>query len=104
MNENANDAPTSQVTPRKISQKEFTRRLSLLKAEVALDFPTLISGLESGLQVVWITDTSMAHDLEPEILRRLGAMTIVCSFYGAAVIFINENKLMELGVKDESQS
>ena len=86
------------------NQKEFSRRLALLKAEVALDFPALMSRLESGVQVVWITDTGMAHDLEPEILRRLGAITIVCSFYGAAVIFVNENKLIELEAKSDTQS
>jgi hypothetical protein len=104
MKDDANQNEASQVKPRKISQKEFSRRLTLLKAEVALDFPELMSRLESGLQVVWITDTSMAHDLEPEILRRLGAMTIVCSSYGAAVIFVNENKLLELEAKDDPAS
>ena len=69
-----------------------------------MDFPALMSRLESGVQVVWITDTGMAHDLEPEILRRLGAITIVCSFYGAAVIFVNENKLIELEAKSDTQS
>ncbi len=104
VNENANDTPSSQVIPRTISPEEFNRRLTLLKVEVGLDFPNLLDRLDSGLQVVWVTDTGMAHDLNPDTLRRLGGLTILSAYYGAAVIFVNENKLMELEATDDSKS
>jgi hypothetical protein len=104
LKENLTDTPSPQVAPRTISPKEFNRCLTLLKAEVGLDFPSLLARLESGLQIVWVTDTSMAHDLNPEALRRLGGLTILSAFYGAAVIFVNENKLIELEAKEDSHS
>lgn len=82
--------------PKRVSQTEFNRRLSMLKAEVSFDFPDLIPELESGSRVILITDKDIGLDLSPEALRRLGGMTVLCSYYGAAVVFVNPMKLTEL--------
>jgi hypothetical protein len=104
MKEDKTEESPSQVVPRTISQKEFNRRLTMLKTEARLDFPKLVASLETGMQVVWVTDTAMAHDLDPEILRRLGGLVILSAFYGAAVIFVNENKLVEIEAKHDPAS
>ncbi len=76
------------------------RRLKLLKAEVGLDFPQLLSELENGVQVVLVSDSVLGKDLDPDILRRIGGMAMLCNhYYGAAVIFMNENKFVELNRK-----
>jgi hypothetical protein len=101
MKENENDKPVSQTGPGRVSTREFNRRLTMLKAEVNLDFPTLIPSLESGTQVILVTDKDIGLDLNPDVLRRLGGMTVLCSYYGAAVVFVNPKKLTELGERGE---
>lgn len=95
MNENTTETPKT-TTQAKTPTKEFNRRLALLKTEVNLDFPKLIPQLEAGLQVVLVTDQKFASGLDPDILRRLGGMVTLCSYYGAAVVFVNERKILEV--------
>jgi hypothetical protein len=87
--------PTSKPT-------EFERRLAMLKTEVSLDFPNLIPQLEAGQQVVLITDRKYAQGLEPDILRRFGGMVMLCCLYGAAIVFVNEDKILELEQKRDA--
>lgn len=94
MKENANNSAPSQAAPPTRSSAEFNRRLTLLKAEVDLDFPNLVPHLESGLQLVLITDKEMGKDLDPDVLRRIGGMTMLCGHYGAGVFFVNTNKML----------
>jgi hypothetical protein len=77
----------------------FNRRLTLLKTEVDLDFVGLVPALETGLQVILVTDGELGKDLNPDVLRRIGGMVMLCNNYGAAVIFVNENKVGELSRK-----
>lgn len=93
MKENINESTTMNETAK---SSEFNRRLALLKTEVNLDFPELIPQLEQGQQVVLVTDQNFASELHPDLLRRLGGMVILCSFYGAAVLFVNERKIVDL--------
>ena len=79
------------------NQKDFNRRLALLKTEVDLDFPGLVTQLESGLKVMLIADKRLGNGLNPDILRRYGGTTMLCNFYGAAVIFANENQIAYYG-------
>jgi hypothetical protein len=92
MKEDANSNAPSRVAPPTASPDEFNRRLTLLKAEVDLDFTNLVPHLESGLQLVLITDKEMGKDLDPDALRRIGGMTMLCRHYGAGVFFINTKK------------
>jgi hypothetical protein len=82
------------------SSAEIHRRLTLLKAEVALDFPELLQELENGLQIVLVTDRVLGKDLNPDELRRIGGMAMLCNhYYDAAVLFMNENRIAELNSK-----
>ncbi len=73
------------------------RRLKLLKAEIDLDFPGLLSSLENGRRIVLVTDDEFGKDLNPEALRRIGGMAMLCNhYYGATVIIVNENRIVEL--------
>ncbi len=96
MNENAKETSAVLAETTSTKKREFNRRLALLKTEVSLDFPRLIPQLEAGQQVVLVTDQEFASGLSPDVLRRLGGMVMLCSFYGAAVVFVNERKILEL--------
>lgn len=102
MNENASESPKTTIEPKTVRTREFNRRLALLKTEVNLDFPGLIPDLESGTRVILVTDKEFGLDLNPDVLRRLGGMTVLCSYYGAAVVFVNPKKLTELDGKDST--
>jgi hypothetical protein len=83
-----------------ISERELKRRLTMLKTEVNLDFPGLVPALENGLQVAAVTESFSEFDLNPDGLRRLGGMVLLCKHYGAAVVFVNENKFGEINSKN----
>lgn len=85
------------------SMSPLERRLRLLRAEVELDFPGLIEELDSGMQVVLVTDSELGKDLSPDVLRRIGGMVMMCNHHGAAVIFVNERKFTELNSKVPSK-
>ena len=87
MNDDTN-TPTETTPP---LTKEFKRRLAVLKAEVDNDFPGALQKLEADARVILVTDTGYAKGLNPDILRRLGGLIMLCSFYGAAVVFVIEN-------------
>ena len=77
----------------------FGRRLKILKAEVECDFPGLLDGLEKGLKVITVTESYADLDFDPDFLRRIGGMAMLCKHYGAAVIFVNEIAFGELNNK-----
>jgi hypothetical protein len=104
MRENENDASASQTSPQAINAEDLNTRFALLKKEVSLDFPDLIPSLESGLQVVLVTDRRLGKNLNPDSLRKLGGITKLCGYYGATVLFVNQSKFMELGEIGESKS
>ena len=68
----------------------FNRRLEMLKTEVDLDFTDLVNALEKGLKVVVVTEPFDSVDLDPDVLRRIGGMAMLCRHYGAVVIFADE--------------
>jgi hypothetical protein len=77
-------------------QSMVDRRLALLKAEVALDFEGLMPALEAGLKFVLVTDQELGKGLDPDVLRRIGGMVMLCNHYGAAVVFVKEKNFAEL--------
>jgi hypothetical protein len=79
-----------------MSKDQGSRRLKLLKAEVDLDFVGLVPALESGVKLVLITDEELARDLDPDILRRIGGMVMLCRHYGSIVTFAWESQMIEL--------
>lgn len=83
------------------TQNEYNRRLALLKTEVELDIPGLLARLESGLRVLFVTDNRLGNTLDPDVLRRLGGMTMLCRHYGATVIWANDETTVELEHKKE---
>jgi hypothetical protein len=96
MKENANEPTRTDSETNTATTKQFNRRLALLKTEVSIDFPELIPQLDAGQHVVLITDRKFAAGLEPDLLRRLGGMVMLCSYYGAAVVFVNDNRVLEI--------
>ena len=79
---------------------DLSRRLAVLKTEVELDFPGLVVALEKGLQLAVVTESYSEFDLHPELIRRVGGMVLLCRHYGAAVVFVNENRFGELNSKN----
>jgi len=92
MNESSNPAPIAGVD----SNDEFNHRFALLKLEVSRDFPQLMPQLEAGRKVILVTDQELASSLHPDILRRVGGMTTLCSLYGAAVVVVNKDKIIHI--------
>jgi|HubBroStandDraft_5_1064220.scaffolds.fasta_scaffold13783_1 hypothetical protein len=82
----------------------FERRLKLLRTEVDLDFSGLVESLENGLKVVVMTELNPNLDLDPDALRRLGGMVMLCRHYGAAVIFADETNFIELNSRNSDKS
>jgi hypothetical protein len=75
--------------------------LTLLKAEVDLDFEGLVQALEAGPQTVIVTTEGLVDkNLDPDALRRIGGMTMLCSHYGAVVVFLKEKKFVRVNLKD----
>ncbi len=62
-----------------------------------LDFPGLVPQLESGIHLLLVTDTKYGTDLNPDILRRFGGLTMLCRHYGTSVFFVNDERTVELG-------
>jgi hypothetical protein len=85
-------------------EKESNGRLTLSRTEVNLDFLGLVPQLESGSQIIWVTDKAMGKDLNPEVLRRLGGTAMLGSYFGAAIIFMNQNKTVGAGGPDLGRS
>jgi len=77
----------------------FERRLKILKAEVDCDFPSLLDELEKGLKVVIVSEPYPELDFNPDGLRRIGGMAMLCKHYGAAAIFVNEGDFAEFNCK-----
>jgi hypothetical protein len=76
------------------------RRLRILKTEVDCDFPGLVGALEKGLRVAVVTEPYPDFDFNPDGLRRIGGMAMLCKHYGAAAIFVNESEFGELNSKN----
>ncbi|MFP5228436.1 MAG: hypothetical protein ACLGXA_12490 [Acidobacteriota bacterium] len=83
-----------------VDQRE--RRITILETEVSLDFGGLVEALKSGLKVVLVTAEELAPDLDPESLRIIGGMVMLCDHYGASVIFTKRNRFGE--VRDEASA
>jgi hypothetical protein len=79
-----------------MSKDLSNRRLKLLRAEVDLDFAGLVPALEAGAKVVLITDEELASDLDPDVLRRIGGMVMLCRNYGAVVTFAWQDQMIEI--------
>lgn len=88
----AHDTPDRQAAAR----RDFQHRLAVLKREVEKDFPGSIDQLEGGVRVILVTDTGYAQGLDSDIIRRLGGLAVLSSFYGTAVVFVNLNRIMEI--------
>lgn len=82
----------------------FERRLDLLKTEVDLDFGGLVGALEEGLKVVVVTEPYPNLNFNPDALRRIGGMAMLCRHYGAVVVFADEDKFAELNSKNSKKS
>jgi hypothetical protein len=92
MKEDANEpTPANETSP----SNEFNRRLAVLKTEVDLDFPNLLTGLESGVRLVIFKNNRPSADLNPEVLRRWGGMLALCESYGAAVLIVDQRRILE---------
>lgn len=79
-----------------------SKRLRLLKVEVDCDFGGLVPALEAGVKLVLVTDEQLASNLDPDVLRRIGGMVILCRHYGAVVTFAWENQTIELRSKAQA--
>ena len=97
---NASDTPERQAA----SRRDFQHRLAVLKAEVEKDFPGTIDQLEGGVRVILVTDTGYAQGLDSDIIRRLGGLAVLSSFYGTAVVFVNQNRIFEVGSGNRATS
>ena len=69
------------------NQKEFNRRLAVLRTEVDLDYKDLISNLDAGMKLILIRDSPLGQDLDPDALRRIGGMVMLCNHYGCGVLY-----------------
>jgi hypothetical protein len=79
----------------------INRTLTQLKAEVDLEFEGLVQALEAGPQAVIITTEGLVgKNLDPDVLRRIGGMTMLCSHYGAVVIFLKEKRFVRVNLDD----
>ncbi|MGD0681064.1 MAG: hypothetical protein ABR990_03345 [Terracidiphilus sp.] len=76
------------------------RRLKILRTEVDCDFPGLVNALEKGLKVAVVTEQYQDFDFNPDGLRRIGGMAMLCIHYGAAAIFVRECDFAELNSKN----
>ncbi len=97
MQENANDKPSSQPTPESANPNEVDKGLASLKTEISLLLPDLIELLESGTQFILVSDSQLRQRLDPDWLRLIGGMTILCCHYGASVLFVNAEKVLIAG-------
>ncbi len=79
---------------------EIERRLRILKTEVDCDFGGLVGSLEKGLKVALVTEPYQGFAFDPDHLRRIGGMVMLCKHYGAAAIFVNEGDFVELNNKN----
>jgi hypothetical protein len=72
------------------------RRLKLLKAEIDADIPQLLPELEKGARIVLVTDSELGKDLQPDDLRQIGGIAVLCNhYYGAAFIFVSGSRVSE---------
>ena len=91
MKEDENKNQDSQKTP------EMKKRLAMIRTEVSFDFPGVLEDLESGTPVVLIKSSKFASSLSPDVLRRIGGLAALCNHYGATLIYVHPDKLIELG-------
>jgi len=63
----------------------------LLEAEVKRDFPGFVDRIKDGGKAVFVGYKSiLCRTLTPECIRRIGALVVLCSYYGATVIFASD--------------
>lgn len=75
------------------NEAEFNRRLTLLKAEVGIDYVGILQALEAGLDVLLVTNSKPEVALDPENLRRIGGLVMLCQHYGTSVLLIREARV-----------
>lgn len=96
MNNDANEPPLKETEETSQKSREFTRRLALLKAEFDVDFPALRPALEKGLPLLLVTNDSLGEDLDPDSLRWIGGMIVLCRQYGTAVLFAKHDCVQQV--------
>jgi hypothetical protein len=83
---------------------ELNRRLAMLKTEVELDYKGLLARLEEGMKMVFVTETPIGLDLDPDALRRIGGMVLLCNHYKCGVLFVCGIDCAEMSLKRSSDS
>ena len=73
--------------------QEHQQARELLEAEVKRDFPDLIQTINAGSKAVFIRYEVLCYPPTPECLRRVGALAVLCSWYGCTAIFASDRVL-----------
>jgi len=81
------------------SPRTIERRVAVIKAEMEFDFPGVVQALENGLRFLNVTEEFPAFDFNPDSLRSIGALVMLCKRHGATVIFPGEGDFAELNSK-----
>jgi hypothetical protein len=70
--------------------QERQQARELLEAEVKRDFPDLIQTIKMGSKAALIRYEVLCYPPTPECLRRIGAVVVLCSWYGCTTIFASD--------------
>jgi hypothetical protein len=88
------DGDQPQQPPRKDSSmdesQERQQATELLIAEVSRDFPGLVERIKYQSQAVFFRYEVLCYPPTPECIRRVGALAILCSWYGCTAIFASD--------------
>jgi hypothetical protein len=77
---------------KKMTVAERERKLALLAAEVSRDFGWFVPALKDGIKVVLVDEEELAPTLDPDALRKIGGLVVLCDHYGASVIFTKRDR------------
>ena len=73
--------------------QERQQATELLIAEVSRDFPGLVERIKYGSQAVFVRYEVLCYPPTPECIRRVGALAILCPWYGCTAIFASDRVL-----------
>jgi hypothetical protein len=72
--------------------RESDPQLDLLKTEIGDAFPDLLQALEKGIPLVLISGKALPDMVDPDSLRRIGGIVLLCQHYGASTVFLKNQR------------
>jgi hypothetical protein len=75
---------------------ETLKQFETLKGDLEAQFPGLIRKLQSGVQILVISDVGIFKELNPERVRCIGGLVALCHAYEVAFLFVSPYKVATL--------